>query len=273
MATNRKTLLVKGFAAVILTPVLAIVAFFGYLFATQESRIFPGTPLPSDYDFEFDVPFEEVTIPVDGAELNALHFRQPNPRGLIFFLHGNGGNLAAWTSEAEYYQSINYDMFMLDYRGYGKSTGRIESESQLHLDVRTAWDRVAPQYTTKPIVIYGRSLGTALAAKLAVDVDSDLVILVSPFTSMIAMARQQYPLLPEWLVRYPMRTDQRIDDIAAPILLVHGSADRLIPLEHSKTLVESAAAATRLLVISGAGHDDIHLFGDYLTGLAAVLPD
>ncbi len=273
MATNTKAVLIKGFAAVILTPVLAFVAFFGYLFATQESMIFPGTPLAPDYEFEFKVPFEEVRIPVDGAELNGLHFRQADPRGLIFFLHGNGGNLASWTSEAEFYRRINYDMFMLDYRGYGKSTGRIESEPQLHQDVRTAWDHVASQYTTKPIVIYGRSLGTALAAKLAVDVDSELVILVSPFTSMIAMARQQYPFLPEWLVRYPMRTDQRIGDIAAPILLVHGSADRLIPLKHSRALAASTPDASRLLVIAGAGHDDIHLFRDYLSGLTAVLPN
>ena len=273
METTRSNPWRRGFAAVVLTPILAMGAFFAYLYVTQESMIFPGTTLPSDHEFVFGVPFQEVMIPVEGAEINALHFRQPNPRGLIFFLHGNGGNLQSWTSDAEYYQRVNYDMFILDYRGYGKSTGQIESERQLHDDVRAAWDSIAPLYDSKPIVIYGRSLGTALAAKLAVEVDPELLILVSPFTSVVAMARQQYPYLPEWLVRYPLQTDQLIADISAPIIFVHGTADRLIPLEHSRRLQEQANTASKLLVIDRAGHNDIHTYNDYLVGLTKELPN
>lgn len=112
------------------------IAFYGiflvYLYIAQEDLIFSGTTLPPDYRFEFDVPFREINVSVDGEKINSLYFRQPDSRGLVFFLHGNGGNLETWTSNVEFYQTINYDMFMLDYRGYGKSTGQIESESQLH---------------------------------------------------------------------------------------------------------------------------------------------
>ena len=273
MATRKTSPWVRGFSLIVLTPVLAVGAFSAYLYATQEAMIFPGTKLPGDHSFAFDVPFEEIMLPVDGAKINALHFRQPNPRGLIFFLHGNGGNLQSWTSNVEYYQRVNYDMFMLDYRGYGKSTGRIESEKQLHDDVRAAWNSVASLYDGKPIVIYGRSLGTALATRLAVHVDPDLLILVSPFTSVVAMARQQYPYLPEWLVRYPLRTDQLISKVDAPIIFVHGTADRLIAPHHSFELETLSKAPTKILVIDGAGHNDIHLFDDYLDGLTAELPE
>lgn len=269
---NRRSWL-KGVAFVALAPVLVAAAFFTYLYLTQESAVFQGTSLPPDFQFSFEVPFEEITLTVDDAEISALHFRQPNPRGLIFFLHGNAGNLQSWTSDVEYYQRVNYDMFMLDYRGFGKSTGHIESEEQLHNDVRLAWNSIEEFYADKPIVIYGRSLGTAMATKLAVDVNPDLLILVSPFSSVVAMARQQYPYLPERLVRYPMRTDKRIAAVKSPTILVHGTEDRLIPVEHSLTLKELVIAPSKLLLIEGAGHGDIHLFKDYLEGLTNELPN
>ena len=126
----------KILLAVIATPILMIGVFFSYLYVSQESIIFAGTTLSRDHQFAFDVPFEEITIPVSGAEISVLHFQQPNPRGLIFFLHGNGGNLDSWTSNVDYYRRVNYDLFIFDYRGYGKSTGHVQSEKQLHDDVR-----------------------------------------------------------------------------------------------------------------------------------------
>lgn len=253
------------------------VAFYGmflvYLYTVQEDMMFLPTKLPADHDFAFDVPFREINITVDGAKLNSLIFRQPNPRGLVFFLHGNGGNLETWTNNVKFYQRINYDMFMLDYRGYGKSTGHIASESQLHDDVRAAWNVIAPNYENKPIVIYGRSLGAAVAAKLARDVDSDLVILVSPFTSMLAMAKDEYPYIPSSVLRYPLRNDEIIDEIDAPIILVHGDKDTFIPISHSHELQSLAKPSTKLLVIEGATHGDIHKHDSYIMGLTNALPN
>ena len=250
----------------------AYAALLGYLYVAQESIIFVGRPLPAAHAFDFDVPFEEVDVEVDGAVLNALHFRQPDPRGVVFFLHGNGGNLESWTSGVKFYQRVNYDLFMFDYRGYGKSTGAIESEAQLHEDVRTLWNRIAPLYADKRKVIYGRSLGAALAARLATDAEADLVALVSPFESMLTMADAQYPIVPARLVRYPFRNDLAVPAIEAPILFVHGDRDELIPLEHSHRLLERAITPSRLLVIEGADHNDIHQFDSYLSGFAEALP-
>jgi pimeloyl-ACP methyl ester carboxylesterase len=250
----------------------AYILFAAAVYVKQDAMIFQGSTLPADHQFHFDQPFEERTLSVDGARLSAIRFTQEDPLGLIFFLHGNGGNLESWSSGADYYQRVNYDMFMLDYRGYGKSTGSNQSQAQLHDDVRKAWDSIAPQYAGKPIIIYGRSLGAALAAELATHVDAEKVILVSPFTSLEAMAKAQYPLLPLSLVRYPLRTSRIIGKIKAPVILVHGDRDSLIPIAHSEALLQLTNGNSKLLVIAGAGHNDIHHFKSYLDGLTAELP-
>ena len=247
-------------------------AIVGLLYVGQERIIFPGSTLPAEHRFAFDVPFEEFILETDGAELNALWFRQPKPRGLVFFLHGNAGNLETWTTGVDYYQRVNYDMFMFDYRGYGKSTGEITSEAELHADVRLAWNAITPAYAGKPVVLYGRSLGAALAARLATEVEASLVVLVSPFESMLAMASAEYPLVPNWALRYPFRNDLAVADIAEPLIFVHGDKDWFIPLSHSEALLERAHDSASLLIVEGAGHNDIHQFETYLDGLTAVLP-
>lgn len=241
------------------------------LYLSQERLIFRGTRLPADYRFEFEQRFEEICVAVPGASLHALHFIQPQPRGLVFFVHGNAGNLATWTAGVDFYRRINYDLFIFDFRGYGKSTGRIRSEEQLFADVRAAWDVIAPSYREQPIVIYGRSLGSALAARLARDVHPHLLALVTPFTSLAAIGKREYPFAPQWLLKYPLRTDAVIADIRSPILLVHGTRDELIPMEQSERLRTLSRSPTELLLVDGASHNDIQEFPAYRDGLAARL--
>ncbi len=241
------------------------------LYLMQEKIIFPATKLSADYRFQFDQPFSEVWIPVSGATLHALHFRQPHPRGVVFFLHGNVGNLVTWTTGVDFYQRVNYDLFIVDYRGYGKSTGRVESEAQLHADARAAYDAMAALYRDTPIVIYGRSLGTGLAASLARDVNPRLLVLVSAFTSLEAAAAREYPWAPAWILEFPMHTDAVIGEVKSPVLLIHGSEDKLIPRSDSERLRALARSPAELLIVPGAGHNDIHKFPAYLDGLAARL--
>jgi uncharacterized protein len=262
----RKGVAVAGIVATL--AVLTYTGLLGALYFNQERLIFPATTLPVDYQFRFDRQFDEMRIAVPGASLDALLFRQPSPRGLVFYLHGNGGDLTSWTTGLDFYRQINYDLFILDYRGYGKSTGRIESEAQLHADVRAAWEAIAPRYRDMPIVLFGRSLGTGLATKLATEVQPALLVLVTPFTSLAAAATLRYPFAPEFLVKYPLRTDRIIGAVRSPVLLVAGTQDELTPLADSEQLKSLARSRVELLVIEGAGHNDIHRFPAYLDGLA-----
>ena len=240
----------------------------------QEKLLFLPTVLPADRALAHADDIHETRIVVPGAQLSALHLRLPDPRGVVFFLHGNAGNLESWFVNPEYYRRANYDLFMIDYRGYGKSSGSIDSEAQLHADVRVAWDSIAARYAGRKRVIYGRSLGSGLAARLAADLPGDdapdLTVLVSPYSSVVALTAQHYPWVPERLLRYPLRTDALIDRIPNRVLLIHGKQDALIGPAHSQAL-KALAPRAELLLIPGAGHNDLQEFAAYLDGLARTL--
>ena len=123
----------------------------------QERLIFLPAKLAADHRFAFGDDVHETWVDVDSAKLHALHLRNPLPRGVVFFLHGNAGNLDSWFSNADFYRRLNLDLYMLDYRGYGKSSGRIESQAQLESDVRAVWASIAPRYVGLRRVVMGRS--------------------------------------------------------------------------------------------------------------------
>jgi len=253
----------KMLAASLTVIAVIYLAALGLLFLKQEALIFH--PEKWEYGALVNLPaVKEVWISVPGARLHGLHFQQRDAKGVIFFLHGNAGNAQSWLPDTELYEQTRYDVFMLDYRGYGKSTGKIESERQLHADVRAAWNAIAPHYQGKRNVIYGRSLGSGLAAYLAAETEPPvaLVILVSPYKSLVSMSRELYPYVPGFLMRYPMRTDQIIKRIQSPVLLIHGTQDALISVAHARTLKNTVPRAA-LVEIVGASHNDIHDAADY----------
>ena len=198
-----------------LAALLLYAGVLALLWWKQERLMFYPVPLPADYPLATAPDVHEVTVPVDGARLSVLHLRLPQPRGVVFFLHGNAGNLAGWFSDLDFYRQANYDLVMPDYRGFGKSTGHIALPAQLRRDVRAAWDTVANRYAGRKVVLYGRSLGTALAAELAADLAAAgrppaLTVLVSPYTSMRDLTAEFYPWVPSFLVRYPLDTAAHI---------------------------------------------------------------
>lgn len=255
---------ILGAAALLYGAVLALL-WFG-----QERLLFQPTPLPAAQPLATEPDVHERAVQVDGAVLSVLELRLPDPKGVVFFLHGNAGNLQSWFVNAEFYRRANFDLVMLDYRGYGKSSGRIASEAQLHADVRAVWDTVAPRYSGRRVVVYGRSLGTALAATLAAELQPDLTMLVSPYRSMVALAQEHYPWVPAALLRYPLRTDERIAAVRSPVLLLHGERDTLIPPAHSEALRAIAPRAT-LRIVPEAGHNDLQVFDSYLGAVRGAL--
>ncbi len=247
------------------------VALLALLWWGQERLLFHPEPLPPDHRFGFGADVQEVGIDrPDGTRLHALHLRLPAPRGVVFYLHGNAGNLQSWFVNADFYRQAGYDLFMLDYRGYGKSGGRITSEAELRDDARAAWQQVAPRYAGKARVIAGRSLGTGLAAGLAAEVQPELTLLISPYRSMRALAAQHYPWVPGALLRYPLDTEALAARIAGPSLLLHGDLDALIPASHSEAL-QARLPRARYVRIEGADHDDVQEFPAYLDAVRNAL--
>ncbi len=249
---------------------LLLAAGLALLWFKQEALLFQPQRLPAEHRFLHKADVHETWVDVPGARLNALHLQLPQPSGVVFFLHANGGSLQNWFINPELYRRANFDLFMIDYRGYGKSSGRISSEAQLHADVRAAWQRVAPLYAGKPRVFLGRSLGTGLAVALAAVEQPELTVLVSPYFSMQALAAEHYPFVPSALLRYPLRTDQLLPQLKGPLLLVHGARDRLIEPSHSARLQALVPHAQRV-VLDGAAHNDLQDFAAYGEALTAAL--
>lgn len=246
--------------SVVLWPLLwlgaAYVALMAAMWWGQERLLFHPVPLPATHRFNLGPEVHEVWVDVPGARLHALHLQLPQPQGIVFFLHGNADNLQGWFASAALYRQAGYDVFMPDYRGYGKSSGRIGSEAELHADVAAAWAKIAPRYAGLRRVLVGQSLGTGLAAALAAKVQPDLTVLVSPYLSMAALAKEKFPWVPGALMRYPLRTDLALPQVRGAVLMLHGGLDTLIPSGHSAQLQAQVPGAQRLL-LPDAAHNDI----------------
>ena len=260
--------------AILLSLLLLYAAVLGWLWWRQERLLFPAETLPADRPLARSPDITERWIEVPGARLHALHLRQPEARGLVFYLHGNAGNLESWFVQPEFYRRLGYDLFMVDYRGYGKSSGRIEGEAQLHADVRAAWDAVASAYAGRRRVLFGRSLGSGLAARLAADLGPgaapELTVLISPYASLRQVAREHFPWVPPSVLRYPLRTDALIARVPGRLLLVHGERDEVIPSAHARAL-QALAPSARLHIVPGAAHNDLQAFPDYLERISDAL--
>ncbi|RZK96172.1 MAG: alpha/beta fold hydrolase, partial [Hymenobacter sp.] len=211
-----------------------------WLYFKQEALLFYPRKLPASYQFKLPGHYAEVPIKTpDGAQLSGLLFRADAAEGLVFFLHGNAGSLAEWGQLAPTYVAQGYDVFLLDYRGYGKSTGTISSQAQLLNDVELAYQQVIMQYEESQVIIAGYSLGTGPAAWLAARHRPRRLLLHAPYYSMADMAARTisvWPLLPDFLLRYPLPTNEFIQQVSAPIVLVHGNQDNLIPYNSSVRL-------------------------------------
>lgn len=235
--------------------------------------IFQGWYLPQTYQYQFQHDFEELFIPnPDGSVLNALHFKAENPKGVILYFHGNAGHLQRWGELTTYLVDRDYDLFIMDYRGYGKSTGDI-TESILYEDAQRCYDRVAGQYKPQEIIIYGRSLGTGMASWLASENPASQLILETPFYSLADVARYRFPIFPvEKLLRFDLPNYKHLADIDMPLTIFHGTDDFVVPFSSGKKLADSLNGKDlRFITIEGGGHSNLVTFKAYQDGLDEVL--
>lgn len=244
----------------------------GVLYFKQEKLLFGPVHLPASYQFRFPGQFEERwTTAADGTRLLGLLFKAPESKGLLFYLHGNGGALNSWGEAAATYTALGYDVFLLDYRGYGKSGGTISSQAQLLADVDTVYRLLLPEYPENRTVILGYSLGTGPATWLAARHHPKLLILQAPYFSMRDMATRLYPFVPGFVLRYPMPTNELIGQVRAPIVLFHGDRDEVIPAASSRRLKALLKPGDQLISLPGAGHNGMADNPDYRREVARLL--
>lgn len=238
----------------------------------QEKMLFFPDILPENYKFNFNEPFQEYFIKVDkNTSLNGLLFKTDSSKGLIFYLHGNGGSIDSWGGIASVYLKNNYDFFILDYRGYGKSQGKISSEKQLYKDIQTVYDSLITNYDEKNIVIIGYSIGTGPATQLASTNNPKMLILKAPYLNMTDLAHQYIKILPSFLIRYKFRINEYITKVKSPVILFHGNQDEVIYFGSSLKLKELLKPGDQLIILDGQKHNGINENEIYKAELKKIL--
>jgi len=260
---------------IILVVTISFALGCGYFYFMQENIIFYPESLPPDFKYNFPARFNDLTLNADGATINALHFTTAHPKGVILYFHGNAGNLSGWGEVALDFTKRDYDVLIPDYRGFGKSTGKIKNEEMLHRDAVVAYTYLKERYPEKQIIIYGRSIGTGIAVYLAKSVMLRMIILESPFFSLKDLAKYHHPFMPTSLIglilKYPMRTDLWIPDVTCPVYLFHGTNDDIVPYNSSERLLKLIKTEKELITIPGGGHNDLSDFTLYREQLDRIL--
>lgn len=245
------------------------------LYFFQAQLIFHPGKLAANFAFESNGGGREVFIRTDDGEtINGLFFKGPKQQVILYF-HGNAGDLSGWQFVAEDFFSTGYSVLIIDYRGYGKSTGRI-SENGFYQDADAAWRYLTAEkkIPAADIIIYGRSIGTGVAVQLASENRCRGLVLEAPYTSLAALANEKLPMFfPSLILRFRFDNLSKINDVKCPVIFIHGTADELIPGSHSHKIAERFSGKKKLITIAGGAHNDLNSYPEYDLFLAETITE
>ena len=245
-----------------------VVAYF-----LQEKVMFKPEKLPPDFEFEYpnQKSTEHNLYIGDDIRINGVHFSIPQPKGVVLYLKGNSRSIKGWGKFAVDFTRLGFDVVMVDYRGFGKSVGR-RTEKNIKDDLQRVYDLLKQRVRERHIVIYGRSMGSGFATKLASMNDPRLLVLESPYYSMTKMAKRYIPFMPASLIlKFPLRTYKWIRYVKCPIKIIHGTSDKLIPYKSSLSLSKWNPDRTRIYSVIGGGHNNLHTFEEYHRMLEEIM--
>jgi uncharacterized protein len=249
-------------------------AFAILLYILQTRLIFFPVKLPKDFKFQLrDIGEEVFLTSADGEKVNALFYRGTGEDVVLYF-HGNAGNLSGWQFVAEDFTTSGYNILIIDYRGYGKSTGSI-SEPGFYSDAEAAYGFLVQEkgFNPQDIIIYGRSIGTGVAVHLATRFPNKGLVLESAYTSLGALVDDKVPFFfPSLYLKYSFNNVKKINQVKSPVIFVHGTNDTLIPSSHSEYLYQIFNGRKKLILVSKGEHNDLNSFEEYHHFLREVLP-
>jgi alpha-beta hydrolase superfamily lysophospholipase len=259
------------FYLLILTSIVVVIGSFLYFF--QEKFIFlNGKRVQIDYLFEFSDDFEEVFLKTsDGNVINALHFKLEKPKGVVLFCHGNKGNLKKWGSKVSFFLNYNYEVVVFDYRKYGKSTGSF-NETKMYDDALLMYNCLKSKFKEKTIVVYGFSLGSTFATRIAALNKPKELILEAPFFNFKSAVQYYSKFTPTFLLKYAFRTDLDILKVTVPITIFHGNKDKTTSFKDAKKLFAlNTSLKNRFIAIKQGTHHNIRDSKFYKQKLQEIL--
>ncbi len=249
----------------------AYAAVMGLIYLTQSSLLFLPDGKVSATPAQIGLAFSDVSVTTeDGERLHGWLVKAARARGTLLFFHGNAGNVSHRLESLRLFSRLGLDVFIVDYRGYGRSTGR-PSEQGTYRDARAAWDWLVRERGESPrrIILFGRSLGAAVAVDLASEKRGAGLILESGFTSVPDLAAEIYPWLPVRLLsRFHYDSLSKIGRVGQPLLVLHSPDDEIVPYRHGRRLFEAASEPKRFQQMTGGHNDGFLRSGDgYLWGV------
>ncbi len=242
------------------------------VFFFQEKFIFKPEKLKADFLYKYDTPFRELDFEVEpGVRINGLHFHNEQPHGLVLYFHGNTRSIKGWARYAKDFFRYNYDVVLVDYRGFGKSTGK-RSEKDMLSDMQFVYEKLHKEFGEQHLIVYGRSLGSGFATKVASDNHPRFLILDAPYFNFKKVIERFLPFLPiRLMLRYHLRTDIWIKKVSCHTYILHGTKDWLIPVSNSENLQALNPKKITLIRIHGGGHNNLPSFNEYHSFVRDIL--
>ncbi|MGZ8556712.1 MAG: alpha/beta hydrolase [Chitinophagaceae bacterium] len=236
------------------------VALGAGLYFFQDRILFHPESLAADHLFNFHIPFKEINLPVNKEKnLSIIQFTVPDTvcNGVVLYFHGNRKNIERYAPFAKNFTRNNYEVWMIDYPGYGKSTGK-RTEQIMYDDASILYQMARARFSKDSIIIYGKSLGSGVAAQLASVKDCLRLLLETPYYSIDALMGHYAFIYPvSWMTKYNFPTHQYFKNIQAPITLFHGTKDEVIPYNHSVKLLKEKAGV-QLISIEKGKHNNLN---------------
>ena len=233
------------------------------LYFLQNFFLFHPVKLPHNYQYIFDVPFQEISIPFNKTDtINLVKFLSIKSvtKGAVIYFHGNKGNINRFAKFADNFTRQGYEVWMPDYPGYGKSAGA-RSEEILYQQAALIYSLVAAKFSKDNIVIYGKSLGSGIAAYIASVKDCKQLILETPYYSIPDLFTYYAPIYPSKLMsQYSLPTYQYLQKVKVPIIVFHGTNDGIIPYSCAFKLQPILKSTDQFITIKNGSHNNLNDF-------------
>ena len=231
------------------------------IYFLQDRILFHPVSLKRSHKYEFQEPHKELSIPISNEDtLNLVQFLSRNSiaRGIVLYFHGNKKNIAWYSKYAPYFTNRGYEVFMIDYPGFGKSKGRFTEQALYDWAMQT-YKLARSRYAADSIIVYGKSMGTGIAAQLAATRDCKRVILETPYYDFPSVVKHYLPIYPiHWMLHYQLPTHQNIPKIIAPITIFQGTRDRVITYRNAKKLEPLLKQTDEFVTVKGGKHNDLY---------------
>lgn len=244
------------------------------LYHLQQKFLFHPKALLKDFQFRFDIPFKEVNIPMTETEnLNLIEFfpNDSGSKGVVIYFHGNSDNVTRYAKHATSFTKSGYEVWIPDYPGYGKTTGKL-TEENFYRQAKEVYKLAHSKFSADSIIVYGKSLGSGVASHIAANYPCKRLILETPFYSIPSLYSHYAPIYPvKRMSHFEFPVGENLKEVKAPVTIFHGTDDGVIPYNNASLLKKDLKPGDEFITVQGGTHNNLVTFALYQSKLDSLL--